>query len=1172
MIATMLLSVFATFNLPSVHAPNQNFNHLVVIAMENEPYDAIIGTGSGTPNDHFISSLIPHSTVLDLNSYGWPTYTSGCSAECYTAFTSGNGYNEQDCGGTVPCSGGYVSQNNIFNPSLAPTGWQGYCENNCGRQQDHFPCLQYANTYQNSQCATLSGAFVNGGVLNSQVLNTFNSATPPKYIFLTPDDTNNMHSSSVSTGDSWLQSFLVGSGSITSPASGSLLSTSLFTTASDKTLLIVWWDESLSGCSPCGPFSNNDKAEIYYGPNANVIPNNVITSTQYNDFQTLRTIENNLGLACLSQDCSSTDISSSIFNGTPDFRISASPQSVTTQTGVAGSSTISVTSLSGFTGTVTLAVTTSSPNLVCSLSPTSISGGSGTSTLSCSSNIAASYIATVTGTSGTLTHSTDVTVAVTSPGNFDTTNWYIDNCAGAGTGTETIVNGVLQLREQSPGGNDNNYAYCTTQRGSFPWGGSPAGTALPADLTLVSSPVGFLTSTSVTSSSRYHLLIALYYQLPSLPPSNCPSGGLGTDGKCWLDTQSRVEHYGGNDIAVGTTETYTSQALGWANVTAIIDPGQTGTLTADVNHQCQADLAAWSLPTSTTCTLKGVEIGTEGFQFAELDTNWNGYTFTTASQDFTITASPTGVTVNVNNAGTSTITIAPVNGFGGTVSLGVTTNSTNLSCTVSPTSITGGSGTSTLSCSSGTAGNYLATVTGTSGTLAHSTTVTFAVSSSCPSPCVSPSSLVATPSLNIQPFVYPWDGSGFYAQGRDWVFYLSTGSCSGTTTNCLYYATSTNGASWTSYNVGVVSGATPSVVTNGTHVFYVRYNGIDTSAGQALMFRVGALHPDGTIAWQAETTVKPATSGVVWYSLSLGVSTTGQVFVAYRNSTSGVTPDGGSALPFVIHSNGQDYSTWQQETLLTTSRDNWRFSLVPLPSGQMYILYWPYWGGLSGRIWSSGTWGSQVAVTPSGTYVQQYAFGFSTGNSTVYAIYQERTSQKLQFVSRTTSWGTPQTIGIADTGTNTRWTASYDSLQGKWYVVYYNYTTNQIYQYSGVPGSWSGKTQLYTTQATSSTVYIGSFPKTGQVTASKYVLGIFWTQNPVAGLQLMFGNETILPGQTAILARPQGESDGALLASTYGLVAAIAILSLIVAGTVGRFVSATLTRPRTRRVSDQRLE
>ena len=977
------------------------------------------------------------------------------------------------------------------------------------------------------------------------------------------------------------------------------------------------------------------------------------------------------------------------------------------------------------------------------------------------------------------TASSTQTVFVSAPGNtpFNTTNWFTNNCAGAGTGTENIDNnGVLQLREQSPGGNDNNYAYCTAQRGTFPWGGSPAGTALPANLTIVSSPVSFLTSTSATSSSRYHLLIALYYQLPSLPPSNCPSGGLGADGKCWLDTQSRVEHYGGNDIAVGTTENYTSQALGWANVTAIIDPGQTGTITANVSHQCQADLAAWGLPTSTTCTLKGVEIGTEGFQFAELDTNWNGYTFTTSSPDFTITASPTSVTVNVNNAGTSTITIAPVNGFGGTVTLGVTTNSTNLSCTLSSTSITGGSGTSTLSCtgslagnylatitgtigtlshsatvtyhlqdftvtsstssvsvttsqagtatitvsplngfaatvtlavttnstsltctlsatsitggsgtstlscsstvaanylatvtgtsvtlshsvsvvyhvtnapdfqiaanptsvnvnagatatstitvsplngftgtvtlvvttnstnlvctlssttitggsgtstlscSSGAAGNYLATVSGTSGTLAHSATVRFVISSSsCPSPCVSPSSLVATPSLTTQPFVYPWDGSGFYAQGRDWVFYLSTGSCSGTTSNCLYYATSTNGATWTSYNVGVISGATPSVVTNGTHVFYARYNGVDTVAGQALMFRVGALHTDGTIAWQAETTVKPATSGIVWYSLSMAVSTTGQVFVAYENSTSGVTPNGGTAFPFVIHSNGQDYSTWQQETLLTkpggaVSADNWRFSLVSLPSGQMYILYWPYWGGLNGKLWSSGTWGSAEAVIPSGTYVQQYAFGFSTGNSTVYAIYQERTSQKLQFVARTCSpWCTAQTIAIADNGggSGLKLTAGYDSFQGKWYIVYYNYTSNMIYQYSGVPGSWSSKTTLFNTTATSSSVYIGTFIKTGQVTASKYVLGIFWTQNPTGGLQLMFGNETILSGQTAILARPAGGSDRALFTSVSGPMVAIAILSLIVAGIFVGLANAFNTGPRPRRILDRPLK
>src|SRR2546425_8601853 len=67
-------------------------------------------------------------------------------------------------------------------------------------------------------------------------------------------------------------------------------------------------------------------------------------------------------------------------------------------------------------------------------------------------------------------------------------------------------------------------------------------------------------------------------------------------------------------------------------------------------------------------------------------------------QDFTVTSSTSSVSVTTNQAGTATITVSPLNGFAGTVTLAVTTNSTALTCTLSATSITGGSGTSTLSC------------------------------------------------------------------------------------------------------------------------------------------------------------------------------------------------------------------------------------------------------------------------------------------------------------------------------------------------------------------------------------------------------------------------------------------------------------------------------------------
>ncbi len=367
--------------------------------------------------------------------------------------------------------------------------------------------------------------------------------------------------------------------------------------------------------------------------------------------------------------------------------------------------------------------------------------------------------------------------------------------------------------------------------------------------------------------------------------------------------------------------------------------------------------------------------------------------------------------------------------------------------------------------------------------------------------------LVSTPNVRAQPFLYPWDGSGFYAQGRHWIFYINYGNCSGTTANCLYYATSPNGVGWTSINVGVVTGSRPSLATNGTHVFYARYDGNSGNLGRALMFRVGALNADGTINWQAETVVKEATPGQEWYGLSTRISTTGQVFVAYRN----VTSNGGGGFAWVIHSNGTDYSTWKQDTLLKNLTDGWRFSLARLSSGRMYILYWPDVGRLFGRLWSDGGWGPEEAVAPSGNAVRGNAFAFGTGNNTVYAVWQENLTERLLFASRTGSWSAPETIGTAETNINPRWTASYDPLHEKWSLIYYNYTLNQVYQYSGAPGSWSQRTELYSTQGASSGMSIGSYYEASGVDASSYVLGVFWTQNDSTSgrIELMFADEAI---------------------------------------------------------------
>ncbi|HTD21815.1 MAG TPA: hypothetical protein VK738_04125 [Terriglobales bacterium] len=97
--------------------------------------------------------------------------------------------------------------------------------------------------------------------------------------------------------------------------------------------------------------------------------------------------------------------------------------------------------------------------------------------------------------------------------------------------------------------------------------------------------------------------------------------------------------------------------------------------------------------------------------------------------DFSLSASPSSQTVTAGGGTSYTATVAPSNGFSGTVSLAVGGLPSGVTC--SAPSISGGSGSSTVSCSttsSTTPATYTLTITGTSGSLSHSTTVTLVVS------------------------------------------------------------------------------------------------------------------------------------------------------------------------------------------------------------------------------------------------------------------------------------------------------------------------------------------------------------------------------------------------------------------------------------------------------------
>ncbi len=195
--------------------------------------------------------------------------------------------------------------------------WQAYCESGCPRGNDHFPFAGFSSD------ANSPNIFTGSSVSTSALISSANSASPPNLLWYTPTDNHNMHDNSIQTGDSYLQQFLVGSGTVSSPASGSLLASSLFTSSLYRTQLWIWWDE--------------------YDPSPNIEYGSMIhhgfisTSNSWDEYSQLRMMENNWGLSPLGYAASAstmTDIFgsnklSANFNYLPATPVASVPVSFT---------------------------------------------------------------------------------------------------------------------------------------------------------------------------------------------------------------------------------------------------------------------------------------------------------------------------------------------------------------------------------------------------------------------------------------------------------------------------------------------------------------------------------------------------------------------------------------------------------------------------------------------------------------------------------------------------------------------------------------------------------------------------------------------------------------------------------------------------------------------------
>ena len=353
-----------------------NFDQLVVVLMENHDLADIYGPAT-------------YMTQL-ADQYGlaqhWESITNP-SQPNYIALIGGSTFGVSGDGNSP----------NLNHPTIVDIiensghTWKAFAEDasgsGCGlnppRGEDHFPFLSYTTVTGNpSRCANLLPGS------STEVIAALNAGT--NFIWLTPNDCNNMHSCSVSTGDSWIQSWVP----------------QLLTAMNGKrAALMLTYDEGYA--NPPLVYT------AFIGPAAKAAYK---SSTSFIHYSFIKLLEDVWGGGNLGQgDVGAASPVEFFGAGGPDFSLSANPTSVSFATGSTATSTVSLASSGGFTGTVDLTTSSSPSGVSTSCSPSSISG-SQTSTCTLSGSTGGSFTVTVTGTSGALTHTATIAATVTAPG------------------------------------------------------------------------------------------------------------------------------------------------------------------------------------------------------------------------------------------------------------------------------------------------------------------------------------------------------------------------------------------------------------------------------------------------------------------------------------------------------------------------------------------------------------------------------------------------------------------------------------------------------------------------------------------------------------------------------------------------------------------------------------
>jgi len=292
-ILILSLALSSTVHVATAAPAGKYFDHLVTIVMENQDQDSVLSDG------HYQSSLAAnYSLATGYSAIAHPSEPNYCVM--LGASTSGCSDNGACCNTGPNLIDRFEPAGITWKAFAEDADGSGTCSFNPPRGGDHFPFLLYTSINNNAgRCANM---VTTSSPRDPEFIASLSDpASAPSFIWLTPNDNDNSHDTSIGTGDHFLARLVPG-----------ILASPVFKNTR-AALFIVYDEGNDQTCHSGGP-------DCVYASWSGPVAAKAFNSTKsYDHYSYVHTIEDNWGLQPLNSNDAKAALMSEFFTGSSFF-------------------------------------------------------------------------------------------------------------------------------------------------------------------------------------------------------------------------------------------------------------------------------------------------------------------------------------------------------------------------------------------------------------------------------------------------------------------------------------------------------------------------------------------------------------------------------------------------------------------------------------------------------------------------------------------------------------------------------------------------------------------------------------------------------------------------------------------------------------------------------------